>query len=196
MTPREWADVAEIILGLDTRLGERLLRAINAGRDAERSTDAATIRELREKLAELDALALTWAEKRGAYTANAKGVLLSLDAMSAELDSTKTKVAKQTERLKRQRLRIKQRLRVIGRGEEIDRHGQEIRGLKAAFATERDDLRAKLAAADARVATLTAALEDIARGGPKDGQRGGPMKLYQAQALARAALTQTGVETP
>ena len=36
---------------------------------------------------------------------------------------------------------------------------------------------------------LKAALEAIAHGGPLTGQRTGPMKMYQAQAVAKAALT-------
>lgn len=48
----------------------------------------------------------------------------------------------------------------------------------------------QLTAARAEIEELRHALETIANGGPTTGQATGPMKMYQAQALAKSALAQ------
>ena len=56
---------------------------------------------------------------------------------------------------------------------------------------DQDTLRAELDAARAREEKLRDALTQIAHGGPLEGQRvASPMKMYHAQAVARAALAE------
>lgn len=62
-------------------------------------------------------------------------------------------------------------------------HAEQLDKVLAGLAAERDDWREQIAA-------MKQALETIANGGPTTGQSTGPMKMYQAQALAKSALTQ------